>query len=66
MFSIPHFAEVLLRNITIPVCIITEMKCWYKIQEHNEVPVRYTGIYRPISSTGTSEKLQENSKYFSF
>jgi hypothetical protein len=26
-------------------------KCRYEIQEQKEVPVRYTGIYRPISST---------------
>jgi hypothetical protein len=27
-------------------------KCRYEIQEQKEVPVWYTGIYRPISSTG--------------
>jgi hypothetical protein len=26
-------------------------KCRYEIQEQKEVPVWYTGIYRPISST---------------
>jgi hypothetical protein len=26
-------------------------KCRYEIQEQKEVPLRYTGIYRPISST---------------
>jgi hypothetical protein len=26
-------------------------KCRYEIQEYKEVPVWYTGIYRPISST---------------
>jgi hypothetical protein len=25
-------------------------KWWYEIQEQNEVPVWYTGTYRPISS----------------
>jgi hypothetical protein len=28
-------------------------KCRYEIQEQKEVPVRYTGIYRRISSTVT-------------
>jgi hypothetical protein len=27
-------------------------KCRYEIQEQKEVPVWYTGIYGPISSTG--------------
>jgi hypothetical protein len=27
-------------------------KCRHEIQEQKEVPVWYTGIYRPISSTG--------------
>jgi hypothetical protein len=27
-------------------------KCRYEIQEQKEFPVRYTGIYRAISSTG--------------
>jgi hypothetical protein len=27
-------------------------KCRYEIQEQNEIPEWYTGIYRPISSTG--------------
>jgi hypothetical protein len=26
-------------------------KCRYEVQEQKEVPVWYTGIYRPISST---------------
>jgi hypothetical protein len=29
-------------------------KCRYEIQERKEVPVCYTGVYRPISSTGQS------------
>jgi hypothetical protein len=32
-------------------CIIYVDKCRYEIREQKEVPVRYTGIYRPISST---------------
>jgi hypothetical protein len=28
-------------------------KCRYEIQEQKEVPVWYTGIYLPISSTDT-------------
>jgi hypothetical protein len=27
-------------------------KCQYEIQEQKEIPVYYTDIYRPISSTG--------------
>jgi hypothetical protein len=27
-------------------------KCRYEIQEQEDVPVCYTGIYRPISRTG--------------
>jgi hypothetical protein len=29
-------------------------KCRYEIQEQKEVPVWYTGIYRPISSSACS------------
>jgi hypothetical protein len=29
-------------------------KCRYEIQEQKEIPVWYTGIYRPISSTGNN------------
>jgi hypothetical protein len=35
-----------------PVCIFREKRCQYEIQEQKEVPVWYTGIYRPILSTG--------------
>jgi hypothetical protein len=31
--------------------IVYTDKCRYEIQEQKEVPVWYTGIYRPISST---------------
>jgi hypothetical protein len=26
--------------------------CRYEIPEHKEVPLRYTGVYQPISNTG--------------
>jgi hypothetical protein len=35
-------------------------KCRYEIQEQREVPVWYTGIYRPISSTGHNVQCSKN------
>jgi hypothetical protein len=32
--------------------IVCVDKCLYEIQEQKEVPVRYTGMNRPISSIG--------------
>jgi hypothetical protein len=42
-------------------------RCQYDIQELKEVPVLYTGIYRPISNTGWIEKptrsfVEENTR----
>jgi hypothetical protein len=37
---------------TVPVRSFREKNYGYKIQEHKEVPVWYTGTYRLISGTG--------------
>jgi hypothetical protein len=35
-------------------------KCRYETKEQKEVPIWYTGIYRPISSTAYDCKETEN------
>jgi len=42
-------------------------KCRYKIQKQKDVPVQYTGIYMPISSTACHHqnlKLHKVEMYF--
>jgi hypothetical protein len=38
--------------------ILCIYKCRYEIQDQKEVPVWYTGICRPISSTDDGNKMQ--------
>jgi hypothetical protein len=48
--SVPHFAEALLRNIPYRYVLIEKTSAGVKFRK-KEVPVWYTDIYRPISST---------------
>jgi hypothetical protein len=39
--------------------IVCTDKCWYKFQEWKEVPVWYTGIYRPILNTACVQVIPQ-------